>query len=68
MGLFDKLKFRPDTHEVHYNSSQSSSSWSTGSGGQAGRGYTFNSGDVTHPLRDAVTSLGWAWKAALFKL
>ena len=31
-------------------------------------GYNFNSGEVTHPLRDTVTRLGWGWKAALFKL
>lgn len=33
-----------------------------------GFGYHFNSSDMTEPLRDAVTSLGWGWKAALFKL
>lgn len=33
-----------------------------------GFGYNFNSSDMTDPLRDAVTSLGWGWKAALFKL
>lgn len=37
--------------------------------GQSGAlGYNFNSSDITHPLRDRVTSLGWGWKAALFKL
>jgi hypothetical protein len=37
--------------------------------GQSGAlGYNFNSGDITNPLRDTVTSLGWGWKAALFKL
>jgi hypothetical protein len=40
-----------------------------GQGSQpAGLGYNFNSSDITHPLRDTVTRLGWAWKAALFKL
>lgn len=33
-----------------------------------GLGYKFNSSDITHPLRDTVTRLGWSWKAALFKL
>lgn len=38
-------------------------------GGQSGAlGYNFSSSDITGPLRDTVTSLGWRWKAALFKL
>jgi hypothetical protein len=40
-----------------------------GAGGQSGAlGYNFSSSEITHPLRDRVTSLGWGWKAAVFKL
>lgn len=64
-----KMKFHEDEHEVHHNSEQSASSWHTQTDSHPGAlGYNFNSSDITDPLRDMVTSLGWAWKAALFKL
>src|SRR5579875_3532426 len=75
-----RMKFHEGEHEVHHNSEQSGSTWHTQTGGQAGAngnaldgqsgalGYDFNSSDITGPLRDAVTSHGWGWKAALFKL
>lgn len=64
-----KMKFHEDKHEVHHNSEQSGSSWHTQTNSHSGAlGYNFNSSDITDPLRDKVTSLGWAWKAALFKL
>lgn len=72
-----KMKFHEDEHEVHHNSEQAGSSWHTQTsqgmmnqpGGQSGAlGYNFSSSDITGPLRDAATSRGWGWKAALFKL
>ena len=77
-----KMKFREAEHEVRHHSQGTSTSSGTGfqSGGQAGYGggsgqgqsrglgYSFSSGDMTGPLRDTVTSLGWGWKAAPFRL
>src|ERR1700760_222977 len=57
-----RMKFHEAEHEVHYNETSSSSGWGTGPN------YSFNSSDVTNPLRDTVTSHGWTWKFTLFKL
>jgi hypothetical protein len=67
-----RMKFDQAAHEVRHNSQQSSASWRTGNspgtGAQpAGLGYSFNSSDMTDPLRNAATSHGWGWQAA-FKL
>jgi hypothetical protein len=67
-----KMKFDPAAHEVRHDNQQSSASWRTGASSanrspSAGLGYSFNSSDMTDPLRDTVTSHGWGWKTA-FKL
>ena len=65
-----RMKFDQAAHEVRHNSQQSSASWRTGNspgtGAQAaGLGYSFNSSDMTDPLRNAATSHGWGWKATV---
>ncbi len=57
-----KMKFHGAEHEVHYSETSSSSRVGTSPN------YSFKSSDVTNPLRDTVTSLGWTWKFSLFKL
>jgi hypothetical protein len=78
-----KMKFHEAEHEVRHTSQGTSTSSGTGfrsaqvgydgesgpgPGQSGGLGYSFNSSDMTGPLRDTVTSVGWGWRAALFRL